>query len=145
MRLTAPVLCSPWRSARETANAIGVAAEIAAPLANLDHGRWSGRGFGAIMAEEPEALAQWLADPASGAPEGESMTAAKTRIGPWLDALAETNVSHAAITHPMMIRAALAHALGLPLAATLSIDIAPLSRALLSFNRKWRLQGLVPS
>jgi len=47
-------------------------------------------------------------------------------------------------THAMTIRAALAYALDFPLHATLSIDIAPLSRIMLSFNRKWRLQSLIP-
>jgi broad specificity phosphatase PhoE len=44
----------------------------------------------------------------------------------------------------MPIRAAIAHALDMSLHASLSIDIAPLSRTTLSFNGRWRLQSLEP-
>jgi broad specificity phosphatase PhoE len=49
------------------------------------------------------------------------------------------------VTHPTVIRAALAHALGIPLPAALAIDVAPLSRTRLSFNRSWRLHSLTPA
>lgn len=47
-----------------------------------------------------------------------------------------------AITHPTVMRAALAHVLEIPPSAAFRIDIAPLSRLTLSFNRQWRFQGL---
>jgi hypothetical protein len=40
------------------------------------------------------------------------------------------------------MRAALAHVLDIPPGAAFRIDVAPLSRLTLSFNRQWRFQGL---
>ena len=45
----------------------------------------------------------------------------------------------------MVIRAAIAEALDMPSAATLRIDIAPLSAATLSFYGLWRLQAIGPA
>ncbi len=70
------------------------------------------------------------------------MHAGLARIAPLIDAISATEASACWVTHPMMIRAALSHMLGFPLATTLAIDLAPLSSALLSFNGKWRLQSL---
>ncbi|MGE4321660.1 MAG: histidine phosphatase family protein [Sphingobium sp.] len=145
-RLAADRYCvSPALAARQTADALGMAASVDPALADIDHGRWTGCGFADIQAAEPGGLAAWIADPAAGAPEGESLTAARSRIGPWIDMTASIGGRTLAVTHPMMIRAALSHALGMPLSVTLSIDIAPWSRAMLSHNRLWRLRALIPS
>ncbi|MET0240409.1 MAG: histidine phosphatase family protein [Sphingobium sp.] len=143
-RFAGNVLCSPWRAAHETAEATGLAAQSEPALAELAPGRWAGRSFEEIEATEPGALASWLADPLRGTPDGETMADARLRIGGWLDGIADRAEAVCAISHPMAIRAALAHALGFPLATTLAIDIAPLSRTQLSFNRKWRLQAIAP-
>lgn len=141
-RFEGNVVRSSWRAAAETAEAIDRVASVDAVLAEIDHGRWAGSSFEEIEAAEPGALSAWLADPTQGAPDGETMDDARQRIGVWLDKIAGASMSLCAISHPMIIRAALAHTLGFPLETTLAIDIAPLSRTLLSFNRKWRLQGL---
>lgn len=70
------------------------------------------------------------------------MAVLTARVGGWLDTVRNTGAPLLAITHAAVIRAALAHALGLPVAATLAIDVAPLSRTTLSFNDRWRLQEL---
>jgi broad specificity phosphatase PhoE len=72
------------------------------------------------------------------------MEAVHVRTSAWLDTMTARDGAFLAITHPMIMRALLAHALQLPLASTLAIDIAPLSAARLSFNRRWRLQSLGP-
>jgi broad specificity phosphatase PhoE len=119
-----------------------------AAIADIDPGRWQSMPFDRIDADDPGALQAWIADPLAGAPGGEAMTDAQMRIGLWLDEVAGLDKiagldrAVCAVTHPMMIRAALAHAIGIPARATLAIDIAPLSGALLSFNRMWRLQAL---
>jgi broad specificity phosphatase PhoE len=135
------VLCSPWRSAIQTAQAMGLAAQTTPALGDLDPGTWADRRFDTI---DPAALAGWIADPLAGAPGGESLHAGKARVGAWLDRSAGASRPIAAVTHPMIVRAALSHALGFPLATTLAIDIAPLSRVTLSYNGKWRLQSLGP-
>lgn len=134
--------CSPARAARETARALGAAQRLDPALADMDQGQWTGRPFEEIAAAEPKTFSAWLANPTAGVPGGETMEAARMRIGRWLDDRAPAGVSVAAITHPMLIRAAVAHVLGLRLGATLAVDIAPLSRTILSFNRMWRLQSL---
>ncbi len=95
-----------------------------------------------ILADEPTILSGWLADPKSAAADGEAMATVQRRIGAWIDQMATQAQPVCAITHPMTMRAALAHTLGFPPATTLNIDIAPLSCIRLSFNRIWRLQGL---
>ncbi len=135
------VRCSPALAAIETARALGLDPTVEPALADVDYADWSGRSIAEI---DPQAMSDWLANPAAGVPEGESMEQAVARIGPWLDTVAEWGGAVCGITHPMMVRAALAHTLAMPIVTTLSIDIAPLSRTVLSFNRTWRLQSLGP-
>lgn len=141
-RFAERVLCSPAFAARETAAAMGLAASVEPALADADHGEWAGLAFAAIGEAE---LVGWLGDPTRGAPGGESMALVQCRIGRWLDDIAPASGAVCAISHATTIRATLAHALGMPLAATLAIDLAPLSRTVLSFNGRWRLQALVPN
>lgn len=141
-RYRAHVVISPARSAGETAAAMKLAATVELALADCDHGTWAGRTFANVHEATPDEFAAWLADPTSGAPDGEAMIDVVHRISPWLDRIAREELPICAITHPTIIRAALAYALDIPLRSTLAIDIAPLSRTSLSFNRRWRLQGL---
>ncbi|HEX7751414.1 MAG TPA: histidine phosphatase family protein [Novosphingobium sp.] len=136
-------LTGPAVSARETAAAMGLSASVEPALAEIDHGAWTGRSFAEIHAEAPEALATWIADPTAGAPGGERMADVAVRAGAWLAALPAEPLC--AITHPMTIRCLLADALGLPLPATLGIDLAPLAQVRLSFHGRWRLQAIEPA
>jgi broad specificity phosphatase PhoE len=138
-RFRANVLVSPMRSSLETAAALELDVRQEPALSDIDHGAWAGRSFDEIHSSEPEAFSAWIADPSPGAPGGESMEAAKQRVGEWLDRMAPADAPICGITHATIIRAALAHAIDIPLHSTLSIDIAPLSRVMLSFNRRWRL------
>jgi len=133
---------SPSRAAAETASAMALSASEEAALSDLTHGDWTGRAFAEIASAQPGALDLWLSDPTQGTPGGESMEQALKRIGIWMDRIAALDAPVCAITHPMIVRAALAHALDLPLRSTLAIDVAPLSHTVLSFNRSWRLQSL---
>lgn len=133
---------APGPAACETASLMGVTAEIEPILADSDYGDWTGRSLTELQGSDPVGLARWLAEPALGAPGGETLGAVAARVRPWLDQIAETEGTVLAITHAAVIRAAIAHALGCPVETTLNIDIAPLSETLFSFNRRWRLQGL---
>lgn len=133
---------SPALAARETISAIGFAAITTNHLADIDHGTWSGRTFAEVETAAPEALYQWLANPAAGAPDGEALADVVCRIAIWLDQIALSDGRCLAVTHPMTIRAALIHAIAMPESTACAIDIAPLSAATLSFNRRWRLQEL---
>lgn len=128
---------SPAAAARETAALIGVAAEEAPALRDIDAGAWTGRSLESLA---PAAVAAWLAAPEADAPGGESMAAVRARVGPWLDGLGEGRML--AISHAAVLRAAIAHALDVPVAATLAIDVAPLSMVVLSRHGRWRVQEL---
>ena len=143
-RFRASVAVSPMLAAIETAAALRLQGREEPALADIGHGEWAGRSFEQIHAEAPDELARWLIDPTMAVPGGEAMPAVEARVGVWLDAAASQDRPMCAISHAAVIRAALAHALHLPLRTTLAIDIAPLSRVHLSFNRTWRLQAIVP-
>lgn len=140
-RLAAPAgaryRISPAMAARETADLLGLPDEEEPALRDADAGEWMGRGLDEIGRD---AFAAWLAAPERGAPGGESMAAVLGRVAPWMDGLEEGDTI--AITHAVVIRAAIAHTLDVPVAATLGIDIAPLSVTRLSRQGRWRLQEL---
>ncbi|MFD1950376.1 histidine phosphatase family protein [Sphingomonas arantia] len=129
------------RAAVETAALVGLDANVEPALADIDHGDWRGKGFAAI---DPEALMGWLAAPEAGAPGGETLADVVARVGPWLDGLCTGDGTVLAVTHAMVVRAALVRAIGLSAESTMAIDVGPLSHTLLSFNGRWRLQGLRP-
>lgn len=131
--------CSPALAARQTGLAMMSHVTVDPALSDIDYGQWTGWTFDAV---DPDALRDWIADPASGAPGGETMAQVQQRIGPWIDHVAAQAGQWCAITHPMVVRAALAHIFGVPPRALLTIDLAPLSRTRLSFNRGWRVQGI---
>jgi broad specificity phosphatase PhoE len=135
---------SPYLAAVETVAALGLAPQIFEALRDVDVGRFGGLTFASLSLSAPEALADWMADPTQAPPEGEALSAVSERAAAWLSALLEEPQSSPvlAITHPMVIRAALSAALGAPLAMTLKIDIAPLAAVTLSHNGGWRLQGV---
>ena len=140
--VTGPVLTSPALAARQTADAMGLDAQPDQTLRDLDYGPWSGRTFEAVAAEAPEAFAAWLADPSRAAPGGETFAGLQVRAAAFLDAQRGVEAPIAAVTHPMTIRAIMAAALDMPAAATFRIDVAPLSKIVLSFQGVWRLQSL---
>lgn len=131
--------CSPARAARDTAAALNLVAGDAPALRDIDHGDWTGKALDAL---DPLAVADWLADPAAGAPGGESMAQVASRVGSWMDERTGGERRVLAVTHAAVIRAMIAHALAMPVDAALGIDIAPLSTTTLSFHERWRLQEL---
>ncbi len=143
----ARALSSPARRARQTAEALGLDAEPEPALSDLDAGRWRGRKLTAIANDAPEQLEAWITDPAAAPPGGESHLEVLRRVSAWLDALPASG-SFVAVTHAAVLRAALAHALGISLEAMLRIDIAPLSGIELKRSpRGWivRLDDKLPS
>lgn len=128
---------APTMAARETAAALGLTGVEERTLADIDAGAWTGR---ALRDLEEDALATWLAAPENGSPGGESMAAVVHRVAPWMAALPDGTTL--AVTHPAVVRAAIAHALDMPVAAAMAIDVAPLSLTHLSRHTRWRLQEL---
>lgn len=87
LRTHAPAYAAPSVRCRQTADALGLAAEPEAELADWDVGRWRGRGLEELAAEEGEAVRGWLTDPAAAPHGGESLLQLRGRVGVWLDGL----------------------------------------------------------
>ncbi|UYY58634.1 histidine phosphatase family protein [Sphingomonas sp. S2-65] len=128
----AAIQSSPVQRARETAAAIaagrGLDVDVAEALDEIDFGDWTGSAFEALVGD-PE-WDRWNDSRATAAPPcGESMAAAQARVVAHLRALAGNHPSEsvAVVTHCDIIRAALAHVLGLSLDDFHRFDVDPAS------------------
>jgi broad specificity phosphatase PhoE len=137
--LRAQALTSPALRARQTAEALGLAAARFEPLLrDCDYGRWSGVALAAVAEEEPEAFAAFMTDPRAAPHGGESITDLAARTAGWLAHLLPSEGRVVAVTHAAVIRAALLHVLAAPLDAFWRIDIPPLAAIdLTSDGRRW--------
>ncbi|MCM8739125.1 histidine phosphatase family protein [Azospirillum sp. A1-3] len=138
-RLTA-VLSSPLERAVETATPIAerqsLPLTIEPALNELDLGAWSGKRFEELRGDPAWDLwnrARSHGRPTPGDTPGESMAEAQTRIASLLDRLRRANPGGtlALVSHGDIIKAALAHALGLPLDFHGRFEISPASRSVL--------------
>jgi broad specificity phosphatase PhoE len=120
-------LAAPSSAALGTARAAGHEPTVEAALADCGYGRWEGRPAAEVAAAQPEALHAWLSDPASAPHGGESLVDVAARVGSWMDAVVGDDRRVAAFVPAVVVRAAVAHALGLPPAAYRKIDVSPLS------------------
>lgn len=115
---------------------------VDARLRELDFGRWDGCAWTQIHEQEPEALAQWAADPWHTAPpEAETQQALTIRVAAfsaeWLD---DADGRVVVVAHGGSLRALAAHLLGLAPAATLAFELGHARLVQLSrVARYWRL------
>jgi broad specificity phosphatase PhoE len=136
------VWTGPALRARQTAEALSLDASVEPLLADQDHGRWAGKSFVQVQAEEPEAIAAWLADPEAAPHGGESLADVVRRTSDLMRGLIAERGHTVAMTHASVIRAAMLHVLGAPLAAYWKIDIEPLSITdFRSDGRRWVLRA----
>jgi len=136
------VWTSPALAARQTEEALGLEASVAPLLAEQDFARWAGRSFEEVQAEDPDDMATWFADPDAAPHGGETLSAVAQRGAGLLERLAGEGGHTIAVTHPVLIRAAIVHVLGAPLSSVWKIDIEPLS--LTDFRndgRRWVLRA----
>src|SRR5262249_60323506 len=128
-RLSPPDHCwtGPELRARQTAQALGLDAQIDLRLRDCDYGTWAGRSLDEVNAEEADAVSQWLADPAAKPHGGESVVDLIDRVAAWLDGLQAMPGRAIAVTHPAVIRSAVVVALEAPPRSFWRIDIGPLS------------------
>ena len=136
------VVTAPALAARQTAEALGYVANPEPALSDSAFGAWRGRTLLDLQTSAPEALMNWIQEPASGTPGGEPFACVIQRVSAWMSRQAQFDVRILAVTHPNVMRAALAYGLDVPASAAFRIDVAPLTMLTLSFNRQWRLQGL---
>lgn len=134
---------SPAARARQTADALGLTASLAAELDECDFGSWRGRTLADLHAEDPAAVAAWMEDPAAAPHGGESLLALLERVRGWLDARADDGSRTVAVTHAGVIRAAVVCALDAPPPAFWRVDVAPLSRTVLHAHEgRWTVRGV---
>jgi broad specificity phosphatase PhoE len=118
---------SPALRARQTASALGLAAEVVPALRDCDYGSWSGRTFADLERTQPTDLALWLSGVDAAPHGGESVSALVARVAAWLDEIGAERGRVVAVTHPSVIRAAIIHVVAAPLSSFWRIDVAPLS------------------
>ncbi|MGC4747438.1 histidine phosphatase family protein [Micromonospora sp. DT201] len=138
-------LSSPAAAATQTAYAFGLRPTIDAALADCDYGDWTGRSFEEIAVEQPQALHEWLSTPDSAPHGGESVAAVRDRVGRWLDGQRARGQRIITVTHPLVIRVAIVHALDLPIATYRQVDVEPLAVVrLTSQGARWQLRLTAP-
>jgi broad specificity phosphatase PhoE len=121
-------LSSPALRCRETAAASGISdPQMVEALAECDFGAWAGRTLADVAAASPADVGTWMEDPDAAPHGGESLAVFAARVGDWLDGEAARDGRAVAFTHGGVVKAALVHALGAPLAAFWRIDVAPVS------------------
>jgi len=132
-------LTAPERRARQTAELLGLRAQVDHRLADLDCGRWRGEVLGGVR---PAELALWLAEPGSAPHGGESVVKMIERVGGWMDAVRRQPGRLVAVTHPAVIRSAILLTLSAPPKSFWRIDIPPASGTVLHFRGQvWTLRA----
>jgi broad specificity phosphatase PhoE len=141
--LGARAVRSPTLRARQTAEALNLAAEEDDAIRDLNYGAWSGRTLREISEGDPDALASWLANPDAAPHGGETIAALFARTSAFMEAREAEGGTLIAVTHAAVIRAAIGIALATPIMSFWRIDVAPLARAVLHADGKsWRLRSL---
>ncbi|QKC96959.1 histidine phosphatase family protein [Mesorhizobium sp. NZP2298] len=142
LRRAERVWTAPSLRARQTAEALGLDASVEPLLADQDHGSWVGKSFEEVQAEAPEGVAAWLTDPNGSPHGGESQADVAHRASNLMNRLIAERGHTIALTHASVIRTAIVHVLGAPLAACWKIDIEPLSITdFRSDGRRWVLRA----
>jgi len=118
---------SPELRTRQTAEALGLSAAIQPALRECDYGRWLGKTFSEVAAEEPHAAETWLGDPAAAPHGGETIVELIKRVAVWLAAEQRHDQRSIIVTHPTIIRAAIVHVMTAPPQSFWRIDVEPLS------------------
>jgi broad specificity phosphatase PhoE len=136
---------SPALRARETAAALGLAAETDDRLRDCDFGRWTGLRFPQVLMREPRKLVTWIKDPSSAPHGGESIPQVIERVSAWIAERGRNQGHIVAVTHAAVIRAAIVQVILAQLPSFWRIDVLPLSRTDLRTNgRRWVLRSLGP-
>jgi broad specificity phosphatase PhoE len=142
-RRTASWVRGPEEACETTAVRLGGNAEPIQELRECDFGAWSGKALVDIASDDPCGLDAWLHDPQAAPHGGESLLELINRVGRLLDDHPWPDGRSVLVVTPLVARALLVHALGAGPEVIFHIDIAPLSRALISRSQQiWRLTRL---
>jgi broad specificity phosphatase PhoE len=136
------VWVAPELRARRTGELLGLSSSIEAALRDADHGRWAGLALEDVVAKEADGLKAWMEDPAAAPHGGESMRALFDRVAGWMEKRRVVGGREIAVTHPNVVRMAIAHAVGAGPDGARNVDVAPLGMAVTAWNGRWRLRAL---
>lgn len=128
------VLRGPSARCARTAEALAIQATPDDALRDLDYGAWAGRSVQDIAAEDPHGLSAWLTDPDAAPHGGESVRRLCRRTAAWLGALPAGPGPILAITEASVIRAALVHALSVPVRSFRQLEVLPASAVTLTLR-----------
>jgi broad specificity phosphatase PhoE len=117
----------PELRTRQTAEALGLSANIQPMLRECDYGRWAGKTFDEIAAKEADAANCWLHDPAAAPHGGESILELMRRVADWLADESTRHHRSIAVTHPAIVRAAIVVIMAAPAQSFWRVDVRPLS------------------
>jgi broad specificity phosphatase PhoE len=135
----------PEKACEATAARLGGSAEPIQELRDCDFGAWTGRGLVDIASDDPSGLEAWLHDPEAAPHGGESLAKLISRVGRVVDDYPWPDGRSVVVVTSLVARAVLVHALDAAPGVIFHIDIAPLSRALISRSQQmWRLNRLEP-
>jgi broad specificity phosphatase PhoE len=138
-------LSGPEEACQATAVRLGGEAEPLLELRECDFGTWTDRALIDVAAADPSGLEAWLHDPHSVPHGGESLAELINRAGRVLDDHAWPDGRSVLVVTSLVARALLVHALGAAPEVIFHIDVAPLSRAVISRSQQmWRLNSLDP-
>ena len=133
---------SPELRTRQTAKALELGAKIQPMLRECDYGRWAGKTFSEIVADEPDAANSWLCDPTAAPHGGESICDLMGRVATWLADETVRGQRSIVVTHSTIIRAMIVHVMDAPPQSFWRVDIGPLSVTRLSCLRgRWNLSA----
>ena len=135
------VVSSPQQRARETAAAFGMPVQVDPTWDELDFGAWSGMDF-SLLDSDPGWHLWNTARSIAPTPGGETMLAVQARAVAGLATL-RAYESVVVVSHLDVLRAVVAHVLGMPLDFVFRLDLAPASRSMVTlWDGGARVDGL---
>ncbi|MDR5838864.1 histidine phosphatase family protein [Caballeronia sp. LZ034LL] len=131
---TARVISSPARAAREMAACIAPDVDIDAAFDDIDYGSWRGRSIRELADGEAAQLSAWLTDPQARPHGGESIALLAARVIKGLARVEREMRGERCIvvTHAIVVKVAVAHALRKPLTSIYAMNFAPCSVTVLN-------------
>ncbi len=123
------VLCSPMLRCRQTFAQLElqIPYQVIEILKEIDFGRWEGKKFAEIAAEDAEAVSAWVRDPADFCfPEGEALADFHKRVAAIFKMLGDARSERILlVTHGGIIRHLVCLCLGIPVEKYLAFDVQP--------------------
>jgi probable phosphoglycerate mutase len=127
------IYTSPAARTYEAAMAIsyaldGIGLNMRTELSAIDYGDWTGKTRFDVLTEDSDRYAAFMEDPAKhGCPGGESFHDVQQRVMPFIMRKAAEHIddSIAVVTHPDVVRVAIAQVAGLPLSRMRDLDQFP--------------------